>query len=86
VPLRENQGGRGEGWALLGNQEKGLVDSCTTQLKVQGPSRTCNESKEEESGEGAACTLHCPSACGAALTTRTLRGYCSRGVEIRSGR
>ena len=24
-----------------------LVDSCITQLKVQGPSRTCNESKEE---------------------------------------
>ena len=25
-----------------------LIDSCTTQLKAQGPSRTCNESKEEE--------------------------------------
>ena len=25
-----------------------LTDSCITQLKVQGPSRTCNESKEEE--------------------------------------
>ena len=25
-----------------------LMDSCTTQLKAQGPSRTCNESKEEE--------------------------------------
>ena len=25
-----------------------LMDSCITQLKVQGPSRTCNESKEEE--------------------------------------
>ena len=25
-----------------------LIDSCITQLKVQGPSRTCNESKEEE--------------------------------------
>jgi len=25
-----------------------LVDSCITQLKVQGPSRTCNESKEDE--------------------------------------
>ena len=24
-----------------------LIDSCTTQLKAQGPSRTCNESKEE---------------------------------------
>ena len=25
-----------------------LIDSCMTQLKAQGPSRTCNESKEEE--------------------------------------
>ena len=25
-----------------------LIDSCVTQLKAQGPSRTCNESKEEE--------------------------------------
>ena len=25
-----------------------LTDSCVTQLKAQGPSRTCNESKEEE--------------------------------------
>ena len=25
-----------------------LIDSCITQLKVQGPSRTCNESEEEE--------------------------------------
>ena len=25
-----------------------LTDFCITQLKAQGPSRTCNESKEEE--------------------------------------
>ena len=25
-----------------------LLDSCITQLKAQGPSGTCNESKEEE--------------------------------------
>jgi len=30
-----------------------LIDSCITQLKAQEPSRTCNESKEEEE----ACTL-----------------------------
>jgi len=24
------------------------IDSCITQLKARGPSRTCNESKEEE--------------------------------------
>ena len=29
------------------------IDSCITQLKAQGPSRTCNESKEEgPAGEG----------------------------------
>jgi len=25
-----------------------LIDSCITQIKAQGPSRTCNESKEKE--------------------------------------
>jgi len=25
-----------------------LTDSCITQLKAQGPSRTCNESEEDE--------------------------------------
>ena len=29
-----------------------LKDSCFTQLKAQGPSGTCNESKEEEEEEG----------------------------------
>jgi len=29
-----------------------LIDSCITQLKVQGPSKTCDESKEEEEKEG----------------------------------
>ena len=28
-----------------------LIDSCITHLKAQGPSRTCNESKEEEAEE-----------------------------------
>ena len=28
-----------------------LIDSCITQLKAQAPSRTCNESKEEEEEE-----------------------------------
>jgi len=28
-----------------------LIDSCISQLKAQGPSRTCNESKEEEDEE-----------------------------------
>jgi hypothetical protein len=27
-----------------------LIDSCITQLKAQGPSRTSNESEEEEGG------------------------------------
>ena len=30
-----------------------LIDSCITQCKAQGPSRTCNESKEEEEEEEA---------------------------------
>ena len=32
--------------------ERLQTDSCITQLKAQGPSRTCNESKEEEEEEG----------------------------------
>jgi len=34
-----------------------LIDFCITQLKVQGPSRTCNESKEEEEEVRAAVSL-----------------------------
>ena len=34
--------------AGLGGSYLRLIDSCITQLKAQGPSRTCNESKEEE--------------------------------------
>ena len=33
------------GWYLR------LIDSCITQLTAQGPSRTCNESKEEDRDE-----------------------------------
>ena len=29
-----------------------LIDSCITQLKAQGSSRTCNECKEEEEKAG----------------------------------
>jgi len=32
-----------------------LIDSCNTQLKTQGPSRTCNKSKEEEKKKGSQC-------------------------------
>ena len=38
-----------------------LIDSCITQPKAQGPSRTCNESKEEEEEESDATTLLHPS-------------------------
>jgi len=39
------------------------IDSCITQLKAQGPSRTCNESKEKEEealqkGDGATQREH----------------------------
>ena len=34
------------------------IDSCITQLKAQGPSRTCNESKEEEEAVGGARPVH----------------------------
>ena len=34
------------------------MDSCVTQLKAQGPSRTCNESKEEEASRLRANLAH----------------------------
>ena len=37
--------------ARVRGQLSRLIDSCITQLKAQGPSRTCNESKEEEEEE-----------------------------------
>ena len=36
-----------------------LIDSCITQLKAQGPSRTCNESKEEEECAGESVVEMC---------------------------
>ena len=33
----------------------GFIDLCITQLKAQGPSRTCNESKEEEEEARGSC-------------------------------
>jgi len=41
-----------------------LIDSCITQLKAQGPSRTCNESNEEEEDSGRPDTpLHPRCSC-----------------------
>jgi len=51
------------------------IDSCITQLKAQGPSRTCNESKEEEEEEGM------PTFRGALV----LRGYNGVGVSLVAG-
>jgi len=36
-----------------------LIDSCITQLKAQGLSRTCNESKEEEEKVPSVVACHC---------------------------
>ena len=49
LPRRER--GELDGNGVSCDTEEGsywrLIDSCITQLKAQGPSRTCNESKEE---------------------------------------
>jgi len=53
-PLWREEDVAGLGWWLemCSGSEAGsylrLIDSCITQLKAQGPYRTCNESKEEE--------------------------------------
>ena len=49
VIKKKKVGGRGLGFRGVGLwlAYLRLIDSCITQLKDQGPSRTCNESKEE---------------------------------------
>ena len=42
-----NRQARGRAELAVGTYLR-LIDFCITQLKAQGPSRTCNESKEEE--------------------------------------
>ena len=52
-----------------------LIDSCVTHLKAQGPSRTCNESKEEEEVQhlphGGVRPFHQKSTCLTQLTLAT---------------
>ena len=43
-----------------------FIDSCITQLGAQGPSRTCNESKDEEEG--------------ATVGGWDAKGSCSKGI------
>ena len=50
-----------------------LIDSCITQLKAQGPSRTCNESKEEEE-KGFGCV-------GEGNVVEGL-GFCGKGTSV----
>jgi len=52
-----------------------LIDSCITQLKAQGPSRTCNESKEE--GE----SPNPPPASPAARARNNLKGFNEFGLK-----
>jgi len=46
-----------------------LTDFCITQLKAQGPSRTCNESKEEE--EEACSERECTFSGAALMPSKT---------------
>jgi len=58
------------------------LDSCITQLKAQGPSRTCNESKEEE--EEVSCTN--ASTCGVSQSdSGRARGTRARAVPQERG-
>jgi len=55
-----------------------LVDSCITQLKVQGPSGTCNESQE---GLPACDAAIGPSCAGGWAMTRLPTRYSAREKE-----
>jgi len=50
-----------------------LIDFCITQLKAQGPSRTCNESKEEEE-EITVMRRRCMSATEFSMAHVSLQG------------
>jgi len=49
-----------------------LIDSCITQLKAQGPSRTCNESKEEEEEEELSFVRHWAQSSGAGCSSESV--------------
>ena len=51
-----------------------LIDSCITQLKAQGPSRTCNECKEEERRVGPARALEAAAVSPVHPSFRALSG------------
>jgi len=81
LPLACLQGGfrvqRGEltGIRLSGSYLR-LIDSCITQLKAQGPSRTCNESKAEEE------EVQSGELTGTRLSARTCRAPAGRTHAI----
>ena len=50
-----------------------LIDSCISQLKAQGPSRTCNESKEEEEEVKVGGRMRCPRRTPCSALDRTLK-------------
>ena len=64
-----------------------LIDSCITQLKAQGPARTCNESKEEEAEEAEVGAGSTHEACRRASRRRPqvdprLLATCERNDEV----
>ena len=74
--LKDWLGGRGGKWSVVQDTAQlvwrhgaylSLTDSCITHLKAQGPSRTCNESKEEKHGPH----------CGAGHGTAGLAAWCA---------
>jgi len=60
-----------------------LIDSCITQLKAQGTSRTCNESKAEEEGIafGVVCSGFRVRVYGAWFMVRG-SGFRVQGLEV----
>ena len=54
------------------------IDSCIAQLKAQGPSRTCNESKEEEYFSGQDAAVEVGGACFSSLLNSGCSGRGTR--------
>ena len=51
-----------------------LIDSCITQLKAQGPSRTCNESKEKEEQQPRGFCADCSASMQAGVAAARVMG------------
>ena len=79
--LRTIRGAAGQDGSEAGSYLR-LIDSFITQIKTQGPSRTCNESKEEEEKKGMMMGMGSGVCDRPVLKDQHLAGPAQRNVFI----